>query len=461
MFIKCYEKDKLTDEFYNYLNNIEEIKHWYPVSNTRMADVTDFLPYNSGTLYNLITCLNSIIVDELSKKTGVPSEYYLYHEHSTENYESVNVQPIGLFDAQIIKIFTNRHFKESTNFIYNKDNTTEYPEIENSLKQNSSQVFKIFRAKDDQLLVFCKNIDFSQFCKLIAINLSFIFDKNNFPDTVSKIQNCFTQLAYNNFNNFKTELEKINLKDYYNNYLTNNLIKVFNSSINEKLRSLKNNITSVNTRINSLIEDILYLEEQNKNHIRDYNSIKNEQTPDYSEIIDYIFNHKYIQEVTPYDNKHILLHIQSPIIYYDIDCVERLCSRLDKNSPQYTIFKEVFLEQKYELWTQCVFKFNTATLNPYPIEHHTGDRSSVYYHPHISEFLCLGTHINEIKKWAENNDYIGAIEQIIAASLNLNFTDGFVIDHFKGTLDEFPEIKTFKNKEDGKMYSVEDILNSN
>lgn len=457
MNITCYENNILSCEMndllrkYSFVTDIEK-------PNILLTNFYHLMPNSDYNLQELIETLNQIVIEEYNKinNTDLKARHnffkiYDYTDYTLQHHKINFTNELGIFICK----------PDNTRLLNNiecPEGITELKNIEQSIKEKTSDIDKIFKY-NNQLIIYSNNFNFTKLTKILAIKISLLFPDNK-PKIIKIIQNCFTHLSFNNFTKFNEEIHSSELTNTLNQYYKKIILSTFLYNKENRLKNIKRRIESLNKGILNYQNEILNSINKLKDYNKEYEILK-DSNEDFNEIIDYLTNHQYITKTQKYDDNTLLLTIKAPILYYDTDCIDVIVSRMDKKDLVTKILNEVFIKEKYQLWTQCQIRFNTETLEVYPVELHTGNfnykSKELFAHPHISEFLCMGTHVNEIIKWAKNRDYIGAIEQTIAAVLNFNFTDGYVFDRFKSNLKLRANLPTFKDKENN-VYSGYDIL---
>ena len=109
--------------------------------------------------------------------------------------------------------------------------------------------------------------------------------------------------------------------------------------------------------------------------------------------------------------------------------------------------------------TKCCIKCNTDDFSIYPVTR--SDTENIMGHPHIDQYGCLGNHREAIWESAEAQDYIGAIEQISQATLNINFYDacivGYVMRYFSEDRNRH-EKKTWLDTTTNELITLEEVI---
>ena len=164
----------------------------------------------------------------------------------------------------------------------------------------------------------------------------------------------------------------------------------------------------------------------------------------------------YIKSFTGLETGYIHLEYVAPLLYFSDLPAEKLIAQ--PNRPRY--WKDIIraiVGRKYQLITKCALEFNTSNFGITSDVINNVD--PIMKHPHISRYNCFGNHRQAIYECAQTGDYIGAIEQITQAVLNLNFYDVCVVDTLCRTLeDKRDTLKTWRDPNTGEMYTTNEML---
>ncbi len=232
---------------------------------------------------------------------------------------------------------------------------------------------------------------------------------------------------------------------------------VFKDMKNGRVDNIKGNIENINYRLNELQNDYSNYMTNKRKLLEELDRIKASPDIETDDIVNYILKTKYIKKVTKSSNgRGLALYYEAPMLYYDDDVIQHIRHSYDEDVQ--FIF-DAFLERRYQLYTRCEVLFypEDFRVNNMSIGHRNENN---YYigHPHIDRFGCFGNHGEAIQDWAETGDYIGAITQVTAAVLNLNFTDGTVIGDLIDTLiDRADDIPTWYDTETGAVLTTNEL----
>lgn len=237
----------------------------------------------------------------------------------------------------------------------------------------------------------------------------------------------------------------------------NAINNVFKDMKNGRIDNIKGNIENINYRLNELQNDYSNYLSNKRNLLEELDRLKNTPDMETDDITNYIMKTKYIKKVSKSSNgRGLVLYYEAPMLYYDDDVIQHIRHSYDE---EVQFIFDAFLERRYQLYTRCEiifypedFRVNNMTIGS------RNENNQYIGHPHIDRFGCFGNHGEAIQDWAETGDYIGAITQVTAAVLNLNFTDGTVVGELIDTLiDRADETPTWYDTETGALLTTNEL----
>lgn len=328
---------------------------------------------------------------------------------------------------------------------------------EQSLKMDGHHFLKIFTVGNVLVCYTNKNPTFELILKLKM--LQWAIAKDSIEKEVLEVLELPQAFLDGDTDKVNQLLNKIMELEIFENIIFDKLKEVFRTDytrkIEEKKNQLKtqkndyeyyeNTILSIINKIKELQIELQTLEELSKT-----------KQEDNSDLVRYILKHPYINNVVVASNQDILLTIDAPIVYYDEYLIERI---IRQYNPEHKAILKAFLDRKYELMVSTVLQFNTNTFKITPQTH--SPQKTFFGHPHLDRFGCKGNHEDTITEAAMNNNYFGAIEQIIQAVMNLNFADGVVVSQMLCDLTAHPRmstLKTWRSKETEALLTTEEIV---
>lgn len=357
---------------------------------------------------------------------------------------------------------TGIFFKTSSKTLQIKenDNFNRAYALEENIKQTTNDTCKIYLT-DSTMLIETDNanhdLHMETFYTILYFYVTYFKNCFTFPDEVIKFIEGFYKSDINLINQtineviYNAKFRKIqmeSLKDAFKDNKENRIADLNNTltrSYSEKQNSLSY-LADIERNIKMVQEELeLWYNKPNK---------LNKE-----EIIEHLIKNPYLISAEQFYSGIITLNFEGPLIYYDKVTLQTMCN--NTTDPEREIFYKTLLSDKYELWVKTALDWKTEKFLVVPIETTNGP---LIKHPHINRYNCLGNHPDEIESWIRNNDYIGCLDQITYAVLELNVTDGVVMRELEITLEAHEyEYSTFRNKETGEMCTYaqvkEDIAN--
>lgn len=329
-----------------------------------------------------------------------------------------------------------------------------------TLKQTSKHFLKIFHKENNP-------------------NLLFVWSNQDLlPETVFKIKMLQLRLNEQNLETFhpitkeiyaafvEGSVPKINeaFKKFFNSSIITErqykdfvkTLKYQNERNKEALKSrIKNNYDSIQSYENTIARLATEINDMN---MRLLILTNNEDSNEEIEMLfKYLNKHPYITNFTVSKNSGILvLHFRSPLIYYTDYAIEKVKKSYREEDQ---IIFDIFLEKRFQLITECSISFNVSDFSITPTSRPRN--SGIMGHPHIDEYGCLGNHREAIFESAETKDYIGAIEQISQATMNINFYDacivGYVVKYFNNPVNKTQK-ETWLDTKTGEYITLEEVI---
>lgn len=352
--------------------------------------------------------------------TKAPSTHFNKHNYFEPEYLEGAEQVLKQTSKHFLKIFTNS--EKNKLFIF----TNQELELETIYKLNVLKWTIIKDAADD---FYEETLDF--YNGFVNKDIDLVNDAFNKLMSLEKIEE-----------NKNRKLKKCFSFDYEMQ------ITRFESEIHNKYADIQN-YENIIAKLGSDIRNI-------NERIRSLNNIDLDE--EFDILTKYLKKHPYIYKVIPMEgSSKIILYFYSPIIYFEKDMVEKLLSNTYENLIDYKIVYNMFLSGKYTLYTHCNIAFNTRTFETETMSE-VGNEKYIA-HPHIMRYNCFGNHRQAISESAETRDYLGAIEQISQAIMNLNFYDSVVEGELMRNLtgDE-RNTPTWKNNETGEIISTDEAI---
>ena len=232
-------------------------------------------------------------------------------------------------------------------------------------------------------------------------------------------------------------------RDEYIKYQLENFIP----SIEEKeYEEIKSNIEVLTNNFENNLQNLRDLNskiEQSKRLLASFiNSSSANEVND--KLIEYVIHHKDIT-IEYVEGDSICLVVCGYIDSYDIEALEQYMvnyngflytnlNPLITMSQMKTLYKAVFIEEKYKLRICAAYKANMKLgLKAFREYRFSQEFVSYFANPHIHKYGCLGTFSGRFMECLFDKDYIGAFNQIVLSTRNLNFCDSSVMSYFAET----------------------------
>lgn len=343
-------------------------------------------------------------------------------------------------------------------------NLSDYPKekfllsAEEHLKQSPQHFIKIFTIEEsDNLAVWTnKPLEPKTLVKLVQLH------KALYP-TDNPILDAATQA-------FLDE-DVTAFKKAYIDYLTSDAVveaefKMFSACIanntDAQIRQFQKNIDAERSNITYWENEIT----QSAAKIRDMNEkidflrTKHDDDSETRMLFKFLKKNPYIKKFKPVNNNKIHLQYEAPIIYFSDLPAEKYLTKDYVSGYKKNIIK-IFLGRKYELMTKCALYFDTSNFRVEFSSRSLDIETTAFPHPHIMRFSCFGNHGEAIRQAAEEGNYLGAIEQISQAVMNLNFYDSCVVDEMLRNIEEHMHRTYWREKETGLWYTTKQVLERN
>lgn len=216
------------------------------------------------------------------------------------------------------------------------------------------------------------------------------------------------------------------------------------------IEHLQGNLTQISQGLNQLLleYDALYKVSEDENLEENIKELK-----------EYFINHKFIKEVT-FRKPYLNLTIENPLIYYEKDLAEiYLSRRYSKHGLKHKIFTDIFINEKYRLWTYTNFNFDITNFSVERITSNQYSKNNCYPHPHLNFYNCMGNFYDTIREWQTTYNYIGAMEQCMSMCFNLNFADSTVTNRLFHNIEwDYRNLHCFEDVETKQFLSFEKLI---
>lgn len=409
---------------------------------------TEYSSYLSGWCNKL----DQLYYDDYEASNSINFQYNVRRATKTE---ILNSFIYTLPDQYALRIWGHVENQSIDQEIFSFDGVTELKAVGASLQQNQNHVIRVLKY-NNTIIVITNQISWEIIFKLKALQCSLFSEKSK--DKNEDVVGIYKALAENDLDTVNNLMNKILNYPLWKDLKLEATRQCFTVSKENKLTRQKRVIESAKEKVSLKERAYCHALVTLQDEMEYYNMLQNtEDNIDINEILDYMKKHPYIKDITPLEDNCIELYIEAPICYYDPEYVQGY------RFPNESIEKgmnEVFVKEKYKLWTHCKITFDPSTFHT-SIEERIGNNGGPYIrHPHIDRYGCQGNHPDEIQEWVKNYDYIGCIEQIMTMVFNLNWLDGTVINEMFDMLQyEVYSKKIFEDVETHEFVSYDEILN--
>lgn len=327
---------------------------------------------------------------------------------------------------------------------------------EKVLKQTPTHFLKIMQhPKADALVIFTnKELSIENCYKLNELHNKMLLEK--YPEWSPIPYRIAQDMTRKDIKAFRESMTELFNSDDFKKLRMEKLKKVFNYDTDRQIANIETDIANYRRSImdyeNRIADCASYIRE-NSERLMQLKS--RDLDEDFELTCKYLWKHPYIKSYEPAQDGTITFKFEAPLIYFDEAPAEKLLH--NRNYSKYAkLIIRMMLDRRFELYTQCRIRFSTVTYSTHSEPMNNGP---LLGHPHIDRFNCFGNHRDAISDSALNNDYIGAIEQISQAVLNLNFYDACVIDYLLRTLTDYQDtLYTWKDKETNEMLTTNEAL---
>lgn len=276
---------------------------------------------------------------------------------------------------------------------------------------------------------------------------------------LSKILIAFATKSYTEW--LQTYTAWFKSKDFVALRLTHDLTELLNSRNKQFLQNWEHDFRRIDTQITEHNVALQRLYNTRQNLLRTKQGFLLAPALDITELPQYIIKNAYI---TDYSVVHDSLHLTfvTPLQYYDIDALKSYYRREDsvvtRNPFISRLFQDIFIKRRFTMFCATAIRLNFFDVRVV-IDELSGPASKLFPHPHIMLHYCLGNNEPVINRLFTEHDYISAIEQIVAATKNINFTDVTVVENFIKKILHYTShhIACYKYQDEHKLLTILDI----
>ena len=473
-----------------------DIPEYFPTANESWSDSTqqNALFYDADDLIresNIAVLCNASGRYKNTLTTANPFTHTLYAMLAHENYNPtaqkktlrIDFESLPLDERQLVHCNTTpvpladtgsprTNFKikiykvtKGSSFMDRFDNQAELKAVSLHLQRSSQHKIRVYKHNEHEISVYTNIWAWEIYYKIAGLV------SNMFPLLWPKMSPEVQAYAL-----ALTELDRTKLITATTTWMnkTNFLHAKKLKAVQEWVQSTKRKrLENISYQLRQANDNIRNYEQSLKNAYDSRNGYSNElyalennpdETNKANELMEYITTNKALQDFQ-IENNNMKLYIYAPLKYVDTAMVEhnyiKRASVQESNPNLVKLFKAAYIDETIELWTMTVITLNLSGADAFGGEANIPSAITAKYalHPHINRYSCFGNNRNLIIKGLKSNDIIMAIEQCIAAGMNLNFSDSAVITRLASDLNSRTRnIATFiKNVETGEFITYADF----
>ena len=415
-------------------------------ANTYESNLSNRYVFDTFKYIDAINCVpgTESVIERYAASANITGDLgYLYQ---------LNQKSIGL----VINTTTENEINEVLKYdIFKKRINLEG--AQEALKHNSSHCLKIFKSPYNGALYVLsnRNITTEDLYKLKQLQNKLDADYvSNYNPLTADLYDALIKTDVDKFNEALVKI-KVSKEFKERNFITfldqfkqtdEAALKKLQSDIKAQHESIlywENEIAKCGTTIKRLNEQIILHNKGTKSNedIRDFYNLLNKSP--------------YIADYSFVSTNKIRLKYYAPLIYYSDYTIDEIYNSYHDEPDQQAVL-DLFRNKRFQLYTHCEIDFD---ISDFTTNIHFINTFDCKYlsHPHINEYGCFGNHREAIDDAAISKNYIGAIEQLSQAVLNMNFYDACVTNKMLDLLtyyDEYRNLETWYDTETGEFVTV-------
>lgn len=334
--------------------------------------------------------------------------------------------------------------------------------------------------KDQTVWILSNNFNEDLIRKSLAL-IPFLFDIKELQDDEKVMKVCNhvakDESVAEDFKDIFDKLEEIKaqqkltlIKDALNARMTKEA-----ETIKRSIKNTQESIESLEKRLDDYYDQLGKLQAEHIGIL----SKKGYEEKEVEEILDFVNRNRYIQSmnVKSYSTYNgninaLLLDIIAPITIYEPEPLARyIDSNIDyigRSTLKGKIlkaFKRIFVDQELQMICETFARLDLANIELNASYSSLGLNYSYDYkricQPHLSRYNCWGDNLNPIKQMIREGDIAGALNNIVIATQNINFTDATVLSNFVDMIansNALMNMKSCLSKADGQLWSIRDVI---
>lgn len=404
----------------------------------------------------------------------LPTGGKIKFEHKRVQYtlQQINDAHNGLIPTDFLRsYYSPEEFQPLVRFLHitkgvtifkelpNCERLTEVKNLSMMLQASSTHKIRVYQnIRQHELLIVTSEYSWELLRKVIAL-IPLVFPQLNLPNDIIPILSAF---GASNFERWYLALTKwLYQHDFMTEKIRKAVAEIVNQQRNSQITSYRDMQATLERQINEALESLGIKYSSLENAIQQLNSLLMSPEQSSDELYQYLKNHQSIKSIDA-SGSYMYLNIVTPLRYYDLDALKIYYkssrSTLTSKPKLARLFDEIFFKNKYTLYTETACYIDFSRNIAQTDQDATHLQNQLVKQPHIMSYRCWGNNGREITKLLGKGDYIMAIEQIVAATQNINFVDSTVFEYFIDYMLKDGHRKLSIKDTEGNMLSAYDIF---
>lgn len=438
---------------------ITDCDNWY-IWDSAFTEINEYIPKNISKRCRSVSPNDLGYLTKFTHKIDcincIDNDTYAVLIHMCSRKELMKSAVRGeKYPENTIGIYINE--EAGTHFIEEDfPNIRRMPAAERNLKQTPSHFLRIFKCNANHVLYVWTNKALQPETIYKLKQLQNAIDNNYLKKPKTYVTDFYKALVNNDIEALNKALKEFEESDYVKEYAIRIFQECMTYNITNKITKLENDLEYFRSSIQQYESEIMEATAKIRENNEQIEYLKNkDQKEDIKLLYRYLQKHPYIKHFKPNNNGTLEFQYNAPLLYFNEYALDKLIKNRTGKAKE---ILEIIKSKKYTLWTRCALQLNTETFRVYIID---SEKNEFFPHPHIERYHCFGNHNQAISESALSGDYIGAIEQMSQAVLNINFYDTCVVNRMIEDLESYANSKTWIKEETGELISLNEIREEN
>lgn len=352
------------------------------------------------------------------------------------------------------------------------------PSLAVSLTKSKTHKVKIVHL-NNTVWILSNDID-EQFVQNSLALFPFLFGLQELQNDAEVINCCKTVTKNESIKPFFKNLFE-SLADIRKQKKINIIKTALNSRIIESIartdRDIRNTQEYIKDYEERLIQYYNKLDEYNAQKLG-FESKEKVSNEDVDDVLNFVERNRFIQNLAIMKSgaygdttEYLQLDVWSPISIYETEPLERqINNRVDDynkheiRSKILRAFKRIFIDEELQMICQTYVRLDMVRTNIDAGKDANRKQYSDYKRmpqPHLTRFNCWGDNKNAIIQALRESDLIGAMNNILIATQNINFTDSTVLSNWVDAIasnSHLYNLPTCLSKVDGRLWSIKEVV---